>query len=305
MNIFLITMILWQVAVSGEVAREVPIVQKSPTQVVLLGTGTPNADPDTSGPAVAIVVNDTPYVVDAGPGVVRRAAAAARKGVTGLEVSKLRRLFITHLHSDHTAGYADFILTPAVLDRDAPLEVFGPPGTRRMTDHILKAYSEDIDLRVNGLEPAKPRGYEIRARDVGPGIIYRDGNVTVKAFAVSHGSWKHAYGYRFETPDKTVVISGDCTFSESVIENCNGCDILIHEVYSTAGFARREPEWQKYHAVFHTSSKQLSALASKARPGLVVLYHQLLWGATPEQLLEEIEAGYSGRVVFGRDLDIY
>lgn len=305
MNIFLITMILWQVAVSGEVAREVPIVQKSPTQVVLLGTGTPNADPDTSGPAVAIVVNDTPYVVDAGPGVVRRAAAAARKGVTGLKVSKLRRLFITHLHSDHTAGYADFILTPAVLDRDAPLEVFGPPGTRRMTDHILKAYSEDIDLRVNGLEPAKPRGYEIRARDVGPGIIYRDGNVTVKAFAVSHGSWKHAYGYRFETPDKTVVISGDCTFSESVIENCNGCDILIHEVYSTAGFARREPEWQKYHAVFHTSSKQLSALASKARPGLVVLYHQLLWGATPEQLLEEIEAGYSGRVVFGRDLDIY
>lgn len=305
MNIFLITMILWQVAVSGEVAREVPFAQKSPTQVVLLGTGTPNADPDTSGPAVAIVVNDTPYVIDAGPGVVRRAAAAARKGVAGLQVSKLRRLFITHLHSDHTAGYPDFILTPAVLDRDAPLEVFGPPGTRRMTDHILKAYSEDIDLRINGLEPAKPRGYEVRARDVRPGIIYRDGNVTVKAFAVSHGSWKHAYGYRFETPDKTIVISGDCTFSESVIENCNGCDILIHEVYSTAGFARREPEWQKYHAVFHTSSKQLSALASKARPGLVVLYHQLLWGATPEQLLEEIGAGYSGRVVFGKDLDVY
>ncbi|MGE0103695.1 MAG: MBL fold metallo-hydrolase [Blastocatellales bacterium] len=305
MNIFLITMILWQVAVSGEVAREVPVAQKSPTQVVLLGTGTPNADPDTSGPAVAIVVNDTPYVVDAGPGVVRRAAAAARKGVAGLQVSKLRRLFLTHLHSDHTAGYPDFILTPAVLDRDAPLEVFGPPGTRRMTDHILKAYSEDIDLRINGLEPAKPRGYEVRARDVRPGIIYRDGNVTVKAFAVSHGSWKHAYGYRFETPDKTIVISGDCTFSESVIENCNGCDILIHEVYSTAGFARREPEWQKYHAAFHTSSKQLSALASKSRPGLIVLYHQLLWGATPEQLLEEIGAGYSGRVVFGRDLDIY
>lgn len=305
MNIFLITMILWQVAVSGEVAREVPFAQKSPTQVVLLGTGTPNADPDTSGPAVAIVVNDTPYVVDAGPGVVRRAAAASRKGVAGLQVSKLRRLFITHLHSDHTAGYPDFIFTPAVLDRDAPLEVFGPPGTRRMTDHILKAYSEDIDLRINGLEPAKPRGYEVRARDVRPGIIYRDGNVTVKAFAVSHGSWKHAYGYRFETPDKTIVISGDCTFSESVIENCNGCDILIHEVYSTAGFARREPEWQKYHAVFHTSSKQLSALASKARPGLVVLYHQLLWGATPEQLLEEIGAGYSGRVVFGKDLDVY
>lgn len=305
MNIFIITLILWQVTVSGEAAREVPVVQKSVTQVVLLGTGTPNADPDTSGPAVAIVVNDTPYVVDAGPGVVRRAAAAARKGVAGLDVSKLRRLFITHLHSDHTTGYPDFILTPAVLDRDAPLEVYGPPGTQRMTDHILKAYSEDIDLRINGLEPAKPRGYEVRARDVRLGIIYRDRNVTVKAFAVRHGSWKHAYGYRFETPDKTIVISGDCTFSESLIENCNGCDILIHEVYSTTGFARREPEWQRYHSVFHTSSAQLSGLASKARPGLLVLYHQLLWGVTPEQLLDEIRAGYSGRVVFGRDLDVY
>ncbi|QQS48299.1 MAG: MBL fold metallo-hydrolase [Acidobacteriota bacterium] len=305
MNIFIITLILWQVTVSGEAAREVPVGQKSVTQVVLLGTGTPNADPDTSGPAVAIIVNDTPYVVDAGPGVVRRAAAAARKGVAGLEVSKLRRLFITHLHSDHTTGYPDFILTPAVLDRDAPLEVYGPPGTRRMTDHILKAYSEDIDLRINGLEPAKPRGYEVRARDVRLGIIYRDRNVTVKAFAVRHGSWKHAYGYRFETPDKTIVISGDCTLSESLIENCNGCDILIHEVYSTTGFARREPEWQRYHSVFHTSSAQLSGLASKARPGLLVLYHQLLWGATPEQLLDEIRAGYSGRVVFGRDLDVY
>jgi len=306
MNIFIITLILFQVfSFAGRPSSNVPAVQASGTRVVLLGTGTPNADPDTSGPAIAIVVNDVPYVIDAGPGVVRRAAAAARKGVTGIEVSKLRRLFITHLHSDHMAGYPDFILTPAVLDRDAPLEVYGPPGTRRMTGYILKAYSEDIDLRINGLEPAKPRGYEVRARDVSPGIIYRDQNVTVKAFAVSHGSWKHAYGYRFETPDRTIVISGDCTFSESVIENCNGCDILIHEVYSTTGFARREPEWRKYHAVFHTSSKQLAEVATKARPGLLVLYHQLLWGATPEQLMDEIGAGYSGRVVFGRDLDVY
>src|SRR5262245_53828466 len=80
---------------------------QSKTQVVLLGTGTPNADPDRSGPAVAVVVNDTPYVVDCGPGVVRRAAAAERGGVRGLAVAKLRRLFITHLHSDHTVGLPD------------------------------------------------------------------------------------------------------------------------------------------------------------------------------------------------------
>lgn len=278
---------------------------QSKTQVVLLGTGTPNADPDRSGPAVAVVVNDTPYVVDCGPGVVRRAAAAARKGVKGLAVEKLRRLFITHLHSDHTAGLPDFIFTPAVLERDAPLEIYGPPGIRRMTDHILKAYAEDINIRLRGLEPAKPRGYEVRANDVKPGVVYRDGNVTVKAFPVKHGSWKHAFGFRFETPDRTIVISGDCALSESVIEACQGCDVLIHEVYSTTGFARRPPEWQRYHSNFHTSSKELAEIAAKAKPGLLILYHQLLWGATPEQLLEEIRLGYQGKVVFGADLDVY
>ena len=279
--------------------------QQSRTQLVLLGTGTPNADPDRAGPAVAVVVNDVPYVVDAGPGVVRRASAAAKNGVKGLSVEKLRRLFITHLHSDHTVGLPDFIFTPAVLERDAPLEIYGPPGTKRMTDLILKAFAEDIAIRLKGLEPAKPRGYEVQTQDVKPGVIYKDANVTVKAFAVKHGSWKHAYGYRFESADRVVVISGDCAPSESIIEACNGCDVLVHEVYSTTGFARRPPEWQRYHSNFHTSSKELAEIASKARPKLLVLYHQLLWGATKEQLLEEIGKGYSGKVVFGNDLDVF
>ncbi|MGH9837336.1 MAG: MBL fold metallo-hydrolase [Blastocatellia bacterium] len=279
------------------------------TQVVLLGTGTPNADPDRSGPAVAVVVNDVPYVVDCGPGVVRRAAAAARNGVKGLSVERLRRLFLTHLHSDHTIGYPDFIFTPAVLERDAPVEVFGPRGTRAMNDHIFKAFAEDLRIRLRGLEPAKPRGYEVRVTEVrskhGAGVIYRDANLTVKAIPVKHGSWKHAYGYRFETPDRTIVISGDCAPSESLIEACNGCDVLVHEVYSTAGFARRPPEWQRYHSNFHTSSKELAAIASKAKPGLLVLYHQLFWGTTPAQLVEEVRQGYAGKVVSGNDLDVY
>ncbi len=279
--------------------------QQSKTQVVMLGTGTPNADPDKSGPAVAVVINDVSYVVDAGPGVVRRAAAAARNGVKGSSVEKLRRLFLTHLHSDHTVGLPDFIFTPAVLERDAPLEIYGPPGTKRMTDLILKAFSEDINLRLKGLEPAKPRGYDVWTQDVKPGVIYKDANVTVKAFAVNHGSWKHAYGYRFESADRVIVISGDCAPSESIIEACNGCDVLVHEVYSTTGFARRPPEWQRYHSNFHTSSKELAEIAAKAKPKLLVLYHQLLWGATKEQLLEEIGKGYSGKVAFGNDLDVY
>src|SRR5215203_3879707 len=108
------------------------------TRIVLLGTGTPNADPDRSGPSVAIVVGDTPYIVDFGPGVVRRAAAAFKKGVAGLMVAKLKTAFVTHLHSDHTVGYPDLIFTPWTLERKEPLEVYGPAGLKAMTGHILK-----------------------------------------------------------------------------------------------------------------------------------------------------------------------
>ena len=278
---------------------------KPATQLVLLGTGTPNADPDRSGPAVAIVVNDVPYVIDSGPGVVRRASAANRNGIKGLAVPNLRRLFLTHLHSDHTAGLPDFIFTPAVLDRDAPLLIFGPPGTREMTSYILKAYRQDLDIRLKGLEPANPKGYDIRAKDVFPGEIYRDENVTVKAFKVNHGSWNYSYGYRFDTVDRSIVISGDCAPSESIIKACNGCDVLVHEVYSEEGFAKRPPEWQRYHSKFHTSSSELADIASKARPRLLVLYHQLMWGASKESILKEIAGKYHGKVVFGDDLDVY
>jgi ribonuclease BN (tRNA processing enzyme) len=122
------------------------------TKVVLLGTGTPQLDPDRSGPSTAIVINDTPYLVDLGPGVVRRASAAYRKGVEGLHFSKLKTAFITHRHSDHTVGYPDFILSPWVLGRTGPIQVYGPSGIKAMTDHIMEAYKEDIQIRTEGLE---------------------------------------------------------------------------------------------------------------------------------------------------------
>lgn len=275
------------------------------TQIVLLGTGTPNADPDRFGPSVAIVVNNTPYLVDFGPGVVRRASAAVRKGVTGLAMPKLSKAFVTHLHSDHTVGYADLIFTPWVLERTEPLAVYGPKGLRAMTNHIIKAYQQDLDLRLFGGEPSNKTGYKVNAHEIKPGVIYKDANVTVKAFAVKHGSWKEAFGFRFETPDKIIVISGDCAPSQSVIDACNGCDVLLHEVYSQAGFVKRPPEWQKYHSQFHTSSRELAEIATKAKPGLLILYHQLFWGTSEDELLDEIRQGYSGKVVSGRDLDIY
>ena len=278
---------------------------KAQTQVVMLGTGTPNADPDRSGPSVAIVTGGRAYLVDCGPGVVRRAAAAQRNGIDALAPEKLGIVFITHLHSDHTLGLPDLMLTPWVLERREPLEVYGPKGVRSMTDHLLAAYAEDIRVRLDGLEPDKTEGWQVHAHELAPGLVYQDSNVRVTAFAVPHANWRHAYGYRFETADRVIVISGDTRPSDAVVEACNGCDILIHEVYSADRLATRPPEWQRYHTDAHTSSTELAALATRAKPRLLVLYHQLLWGTDDDGLVREVRRGYDGAVVAGKDLEVY
>ena len=235
-------------------------------------------DPDRSGPATAIVVNGTPYLIDFGPGVVRRAAAAAQKGVQGLAVVNLRVAFVTHLHSDHTAGYSDLILTPWAVGRTNALEVYGPKGISNMTQHVLKAYEEDIRIRVHdrqvmGRNPAQ-EGIKVNAHEIAPGLIYKDANVKVTAFHVNHGDVPNAFGYRFETPHRTIVISGDAAPSQSVIDHCNGCDVLIHEAYSLMTYNYVEPPWREYRRKHHTSSRELAALAKQARPGLLILYHR-------------------------------
>jgi ribonuclease Z len=274
----------------------------------MLGTGTPNADPQRSGPAVAIVVNDTPYLVDFGPGVVRRAAAMSPTyggPIAGLEVDRLRYAFLTHLHSDHSAGLSDLILTPWVLERDEPLELYGPDGIEEMASNILEAYRADIDYRVYGLEPANNTGWRVNAYTVEEGVVFEDDNVTVEAFRVRHGTWPNAYGYRFTTPDRVIVISGDAAPDEAVERFAKGADILIHEVYSVEGFRKRDPYWQKYHSSNHTSAHELGELASRAQPKLLVLYHVLFWGASEETVLREVREKYSGDVVLADDLDVF
>jgi ribonuclease BN (tRNA processing enzyme) len=276
------------------------------TRVVMLGTGTPNPDPERSGPAVAIVVGNDAYLVDAGPGVVRRAAQAARDdSIPALAATRLRRVFITHLHSDHTTGLPDLILDPWVSGRTEPLDVFGPHGTKRMVDLLEQAYSEDIHLRLTGGEPSNKTGYAANAHDVSPGVVYRDSNVTVTAFQVAHGKWDQAFGYRFATRDRVIVVSGDTSPTDAVVRACDGCDVLVHEVYSAEQFKHRTADWQRYHAAYHTSTEQLAEIATRARPKLLVLYHQLYWGDDDAALLRQVRAKYRGEVVSARDLGVY
>jgi ribonuclease BN (tRNA processing enzyme) len=268
------------------------------SKIILLGTGTPNPDIDRFGPSVAITISDSVYIIDFGTGLVRRAAKA------GIKITKLTRAFLTHLHSDHTIGYADLILTPGIVGRTEPLEVYGPKGLADMTEHIMAAYRVDVEERIHGLEPAKQSSYIVKTHEITEGHIYQDHIMEVEAFRVSHGSLE-AYGFKFRTPDRTVVISGDTGPSQKLIEAAKNCDVLIHEVYSSVGLKSRPKEWQRYHSTVHTSSYELADIANKTKPGLLVMYHQLLWGRTEEELVAEVSEQYSGALVSGKDLDVF
>jgi ribonuclease Z len=277
---------------------------RSRTRVVLLGTGTPGPTPDRSGPATAVVVNDTAYLVDFGPGVVRRASAAAEsRGIPALEPTRLKVAFVTHLHSDHTVGYPDLIFTPWTVGRREPLEVYGPKGLKAMTEHVVAAWAVDIETRTNadGNQRTWAAGHGANAHEITPGVVYKDGNVTVTAFATKHAM--ESYGYRFETADRTIVVSGDTNPTPATIEACRGCDVLIHEAHSPAWIATRPESFQAFSRKYHTTVPELGELARAAKPKLLILYHYA--SATTEDLFDEMRAAYGGQFVIGRDLDVY
>jgi len=281
------------------------------TRVVMLGTGTPKPDPDRSGPATAIVVNETPYLIDFGPGVIRRAAAAYDKGVTafGAGVGNLKTAFLTHLHSDHTMGYPDLIFTPWLMGRREPLTVYGPRGLKAMTEHILKAWEIDHGVRTIGGHARPPCKVEVH--EIKPGVIYRDRNITVTAFPVHHGDDLEAFGFRIETPDRTIVLSGDTSPTQSLIDHYADCDVLIHEAYPMSTFDQATPAWQEFRRTHHTSTKELADIANAVKPGLLVIHHHSNAGGGPlsadteDVLLAEIRENYKGRVVGAHDLDIF
>lgn len=281
-------------------------------RVVMLGTGTPRPDPNRAGPATAIVVNDTPYLIDFRPGVIRRATAAYDKGVTAIGYGGMnfKTVFLTHLHSDHTVGYADLIFTPWVIGRHEPLAVYGPKGIKAMTEHVLKAWQVDTETRVNGLHQNNSTGCKVNAYEIDPGVIYEDRNVTVTAFSARHET-ADSFGFRFETPYRTIVISDDTSPTQALVNHSRGCDVLVHEVYSIDALRRDSTHFQEFRRKYHTSSVELVAIANQVKPGLLVLYHRGNRSGGPvtqemnDILLAEIRQIYNGEVVAAHDLDIF
>ena len=274
------------------------------TQIILLGTGTPYPDPNASGPATAVVVGKRVFLFDAGAGVMRRMNAAH------LPISGPEAVFITHLHSDHTLGYADLILTSWIMRRSSPFPVYGPRGLQRMTQHLLAAFSEDIQIRTRGLEREVPNGYRVDVHEIRTGIVYDRDGVRVTAIPVLHGSWKEAYAYRVDTPDRSIVISGDTRPSEALVAGSRGVDVLVHEVYSASHLAPEDRPggklWPDYMRSFHTSDVELGALAARIKPKLLILTHIIRFGATDQELIDAVRsAGFTGPIEMGKDLARY
>lgn len=274
------------------------------TEVVLLGTGTPYPNPQRQGPATAVVAGERVFLFDAGAGVMRQMQAA------GLPINGVEAFFVTHLHSDHTLGYPDLILTSWVMRRRTVLQAYGPPGLQRMTNHLLAAWDEDIRNRIEGLEREPPVGYRVEVHEIGPGIAYDSAGMRVTAFPVSHGNWASAYGYRLDAPDRSIVISGDSRPSEALLEAARGVDVLIHETYPAERVAPEDRPggelWPQYMREFHTSALELGRIAAASRPKLLLLTHIVWMGGTEEEIVAAIRAGgFNGPVFIGEDLGRY
>lgn len=269
------------------------------TVVVMLGTGTPRPDPDAWGPATAIVVGRRVFLVDAGVGVERRLVAA------GLPVDGVTAAFITHLHSDHVLGLPDLIFTSWVSGRSKPFPLYGPHGLASMTEHLYAAFSEDIQIRTEGLEHESRDGYRVAVREIAPGVIYDSGGVRVTAFLVNHGEWREAYGYRFDTPGRSVVFSGDTRPSDELVRMATGVDVLVHEVVPSDTTRhpghKSDAEWARYVRGYHTTALQLGELAARANPKLLVVSHNGR-RAMADRILADVRRSFSGPVVIAVDL---
>jgi ribonuclease BN (tRNA processing enzyme) len=291
--------------------------EKVKTFVTTLGTGTPSPNPFRFGPAGAVIVEEFPYLIDAGEGILRSMAKAAinhnRRFVDCFAPRKLTRLFLTHLHSDHVVGLPSIMLFPWIFGKEEPLEIYGPPGTSNLIDKLLEGYEKDIHERIHGPERANDTGWRVKVSEFsGPGLIYEDNRVKVETFTHSHGTLQN-FGFRFSTENRVIVWAGDGKVSEGFQRAAHEADVLVSELCSLqtlekapwGGLSAEEKEtiiWS-----YHLKPQELAKLALEANVKLLVLIHESNYSSpfVQETLLQEIKQFYPGPVISSRDGDFF
>jgi ribonuclease BN (tRNA processing enzyme) len=273
-----------------------------------------------------LIVNGTFYLIDAGDGAARRLAKA------GIKFTDVGVIFITHVHSDHVSGLGTLMTAERQYGRHDPINVYGPYGVETIVAAIIQYFTPDAELRWDeGLRSSMQVMF--RGHDVAPGLVYQDANIKVTAAENTHyhltpanpGYAKHkSYAYRFETPDKVIVFTGDTGPSQSVERLAEGADMLVSEVLvvdDQVAVWKRNGAWDKLPlerqlgVVKHLNEEHLSPdevgkLASRAHVKSVVLTHLILTGnddadmhhADMHHYVDSVKKFYSGPVEIAKDL---
>ena len=272
-------------------------------KVTLLGTGTPIPDLDRFGPSTLVEAGNKKLLFDAGRGVPIRVRQI------GLREGKIDALFLTHYHSDHTAGIPDIWLTGWLGNtRQEPFRLIGPVGAKSLMANLESAYALDIKIRLED-EKLPPGGIATVVEEFEKdGVVYDSDGVKVIAFTVDHGAAiKPAVGYRIEYKGHAGVISGDTRYDQNVIKYGAGVDLLIHEVCIVRPELLSNPYIQRV-VDHHTSPREAGQVFSMAKPKLAVYSHLVFLASdkVPRATVDDIVAGtretYDGPLQVGEDL---
>ena len=264
-------------------------------KVTLLGTGSPRPSVDRYGPAVLVEAGGKSLLFDTGRGVVQRLQTL------DVPISEIQQVFITHLHSDHISALDDVWLTGWIYQRKKPLNVYGPDGIQSFVKNMQQTYEFDANLRHQyaGLEP---NAAKVVATNIKPGVIFSDNRIKVTAFLVDHKPVDPAYGYRIDFGDRSVVISGDTTYSQSLVDHSMGVDLLVHEIIAIKKeILDKNPRLQKIER-YHTDPEQLTQVLNAVKPRVAVMTHVIVVGVSEKSVVEQINKNYEGEIYMGEDL---